>query len=216
MRHLKLLGLVLASAFVVSAMLSTAAFALPEVLNAAHATTTFSYKGTSGKGKFEELGGLIPISCESATYEGASGGTLGPLHIMFASCTCTGLGEASGVILVLGEYHIVYLKLSPLTAGLLLLINEVHLECALGVLVQVKGSVLGEITPINTLAKEFTFTLTQSKGDPSTTKYFDDNGVEQSALLLVSKNGGTFKDAADGSENNKLKVTTPTEIELMA
>jgi hypothetical protein len=108
---------------------------------------------------------------------------------------CTGLGEATGVILVSGESHLAVDTETPaLGAGILLLVNTVHFSCF--VLIEVTGQELCLAKPVNTFAKHFESVCEETaagSGDPKETKYWNDNGelAETGHGLLVSVNHGT-------------------------
>jgi len=222
MQRLTLPGLTLTVALSLGALMSAAASA---VVPAQMLPTTeeVTFKGTSGGGTLTTLGGTT-IACESATGEGsvAAGAKLGPFHQDLKGCksagiTCTGLAEASGVILVLGETHLVVDTESPaLGAGLLLLANPVHLSCSI-ILIEVKGEELCLVKPVSTKTTHFETVCEESSagsGDPKETKYWNENGVEVNigtGGLLVSTNHGAFQGAtraatALGTSNKEITI----------
>jgi len=98
------------------------------------------------------------IECKAAAFEGSEETSneppSGPVHIVFKECknietgiTCTGLGDASGLILLLGTTKLVFDRkvggaFTELTTGVLFLINTVHYQCSALLLVELKGEFL--------------------------------------------------------------------------
>ena len=205
MRRLKVLGLMLLAVCAVAALASAAASAatiLPKLLNAkkeaANAKVEAKENTTT---ELQVLGAATKVKCTSLestaelNLEKTSGGYLGPFHITFKECSaeigginagkCTGSGDATGVILVLGEVHLVFDSLTTLGVASLFLIpkaNAVKFECKslVTVKLEVLGSVLCLVSPINTLAKTSTLTCESEKGDQKETKY--SSGKEPLAL----------------------------------
>src|SRR6185437_8805820 len=185
---------------------SASAVALPEFSKATNAT------GTIGTSTFETTSALLgSITSTSGTTEQTATSTqLGTLHIMFAGVKCHGpfgetaagesLGDAAGVVLVLGEYHLV--RIATGDVGVWLLINPVHIECLFAsgtLLLVVQGNLLGLITPILTKTKSFTITLTQSKGSQTIKEFENDSGVKVKASLTTSIDEGTAVASAQQS-----------------
>jgi len=185
--------------------------------------TVSTFTSTGGKATLSTLAGTT-VPCASMTAEGsiAANKTLNLIHIMLNMCssggvTCTGLGEASGTILVLGEGHLVVLELagSVLDLGILILVNPVHLACSI-ILVELKGEVLCKATPGNVKSAKFKLTCEQTaNGDPALTTYFNEKGEEvkmDANGLLTSINHGAFEMTALVTE---AEMTTSPEIEIM-
>jgi hypothetical protein len=200
MRPLKLFGLLMvAMVTAVTVFSASASAALPKILPESASERT--WKGASvGKTELSILGNSIPVVCNSATAEGTEEAKkpLGLFHITFKECkasffACTGLGDASGVILALGKWHLVFDNLTTLSTATLFLIEPlVHFECA-GKLFLVLGSVLClDLTPLtSSVTHEFHCKTNGTLGDPEETKYWNESGVEQKAELLSSENEGT-------------------------
>jgi hypothetical protein len=201
MQRLKVVILAIIAVCASSALVSaTTTFAAdPEALP----TAAEAYKGESGSGTLRTLGGKT-IECKLALAEGTFTGRTGTLHGDLKECkgegglvTCTGLGEASGVILTLGTGLLVYDSLSPLGVAILGKGEPVHLACSI-VLVEIKGEGLCLITPVGTASKHFQTVCemtSATSGDPKETKYWE-GGVEHNlglSALLVSFNHGTFE-----------------------
>jgi hypothetical protein len=210
MQRLKLVVLAAMAVLSLSALVSASASAitpasfLPE--------EAFTWTGTSGSHTLSTLAGT-KLECASDTSQGsfAAGAKLGPFTIDLKSCkepatgaVCTGLGEASGVVLVTGEVHLVVDVESPaLGAGLLFLVNLTHYSCSI-VLVELKGELLCLIKPVATKGTHFEIVCSESaagSGDPAETKYWNEAGNEvninlTTGGLLESVSHGAFKGMA--------------------
>jgi hypothetical protein len=225
MQRLKVLVLALMAVFAVSALVSataSAAFELAKILPTGEAVT---FTGESGAGTLSTLAGTT-VECKSDTSEGSFSAIdpeLGPFHVDFKECTsaggaCTGLGEAAGIILVLGTAHLVVDTLTPaLGAGVLFLVpNPVHFVCA-GVLVAVSGQVLCLIKPVATKTTHFEIVCEQSAvGDPKEVEYWGEQGQNVKMglnLLLTSLNEGL---GAASSEKTTALILTSKEITIDA
>lgn len=147
------LGALLVSVFAVAAMSSAAAFGDETPLDLPF-TANEVVEG-SGQGS-EFISSLGTITCaEASILESDIESNLPPLgafHIDYSGCkdkgtgtTCTGLGEAGGVILTLGTWHLVWDKEEAsfeLHTATLFLISPVHFNCSIVVLVEAKGEQL--------------------------------------------------------------------------
>jgi hypothetical protein len=153
MKRFGLLGVGLLVVFAALAAMSAAAFAvqpsnLPnnvpkKFTGAAEGTTVYH----SAEGNIE---------CATATGSGeetANEPPSGTFKIDFASCkgplatTCTGLGEASGVILVAGTWSLVFDReiggtFKELTTATLFNAAEVHFSCGALILIKTRGEVI--------------------------------------------------------------------------
>lgn len=237
MRRLRLLGLMLLAVFSVAVMASAAASAatiLPKLLNAKKEASNAKVEAKENTTtELQVLGANTKVKCTSleSTAElnlQASGGYLGLFHIEFKECSaeigginagkCTGTGDATGNILVLGDVHLVFDSLTTLgVAALFLLEPPVKFACKSIVTInlEVKGSVLCLISPINALAKESTLKCEQEGGDQKETKWSSGKeplSLDSTALLLTSENGGEFKDSAQGGT---VKLKNTPEVEIM-
>ncbi|HEY4452288.1 MAG TPA: peptidylprolyl isomerase [Solirubrobacteraceae bacterium] len=224
MRRLKIIGVAALAVFAVTAMASATAFALPTL----KPNTAVTFTGTSPVGKLEVLGSALVVECEKNADEGsfAAETVLGPFHIKFSGCSaklgttglgkCTGLGDTeTGVILSLGEVHLVYDSLAPLGAAMLFLVEPTHFECKsiTTVLITVEGSVLCLVTPINTPTKAPKVKCEGEKGDAKETTYWNDAGEAKTTLLKSSENE---KEAKAASENTEATLTPSHELEVIA
>jgi len=224
MTGLKLLGLVWLAVFVVGvSVVSSASAALPQVLPetegkmvAATSTSAVIFETTGGK----------KIACEKASGTSKEAGKtpLGEFHSNFEKCTttvagikftCTGLGDVSGNVLLLGEYHFVYDALgasetNALGIALLLLISQTHFECAGGfALVKVEGSEMCLVTEPH-VAKTLhavSCKISTTAGVPEDKVYWNDEGKEVKHGsppaagewgMIMSENEGTAIGSAEG------------------
>lgn len=185
--------------------------------------TKENWTGESGKYTLETLS-KSKVECEKSKAEGTIEETkpLGLFHITLESCkssgvSCTGLGDKSGEILVLGTYHLVFDKLGALLSeagvGILFLLEHVHFTCVI-VLVLVLGEVLCLIKPVNSKTKHFEIKCDQKVGDPEETVYWNSKGAEVKLkeALLTSKDDKAYE--GSGQSTTALILTTK-EIELM-
>jgi len=154
MKRLGLLGFGLLTVLAAAAAMATSAFAvqpsnLPEGVK--------KYTGVSeGETEFHSSSGIVV--CKTASSEnGEETSNLppsGPFHIDFKECknketgiTCTGLGEAAGIILALGTTKLVFDKpaggsFELLTTATLFTVTLLHFNCSALVLIEVKGDVV--------------------------------------------------------------------------
>ena len=164
MKRIRILGMALVAVLAMSAVaVAIASAAAPEFSPATNSGTSKSATAT-----FTEEGEVFSIKCSSntgtSTITSATGGTFTET---FKGCkaasieTCTGEGEASGVIKTKGSFVLgfitgeeVGLKFSP---------EATKFSCA-GTAVKVTGCAAGPITPIGETTTKFTVKLTASKG----------------------------------------------------
>jgi hypothetical protein len=214
MRRFRIIGLMLASLFIIGGVVSAMAFALPTLLNeTGELAGVVKYTDyTNAINRLTKLNGL-ELPCTSARSEGefTKNSVLGPFHITFSACkglsglvTCTGTGDATGVILSLGTAHLVYDSLTTLGVAMLLLLAPTTFVCAT-VTVETKGELLCLISPINSLVLQGTFICKEKAagdGDPGEVTYWNDAGepVNVAEGLLANENGGAFEMAGDTAE----------------
>jgi hypothetical protein len=215
MRRFRLIGLALASMLIIGGAVSAMAFALPTLLNSlgelAGVVKYTAYTNTVNR--LTKLNGK-EIQCKSARAEGefTQNSVLGPFHITFSTCeglsgliTCTGTGDASGVILSLGTVHLVYDSLTTLGVAALFLMAPTTFSCAGVATVVTKGELLCLVAPINTLVLQGTFICKEKvagEGDPGEVTYWNDAGepVNVADGLLASEGSGAFEMAGDTLE----------------
>jgi hypothetical protein len=150
MRRFGLLGVGLL--FILAALAATAAFAV-QPINLPTGTKKFTGAGEGGTFYHSSEGG---IECSSATglgEETASQPPSGSFKLDIEGCegpfgtTCTGLGEATGVLLLSGTWTLVFVRevggtFTGLTTATLFNVAEFHLSCGSLLLLDVRGEVL--------------------------------------------------------------------------
>jgi hypothetical protein len=172
MKRFKLLGLALMAVFALTAALSASAFALELPENLPASTTRTSTGVSNGITKFGAVGQEAPVECTSAPGEAtetSSKPPSGAFHIKFEGCTttasgitvkCTGLGDATGVILALGTWALVFDRkiggtFEGLTSAILFKNETTHFTCG--------GLVLVEVNPGETLCLHIEPTVKKAK-----------------------------------------------------
>ena len=228
MQRFGILGVALMAVFALSAVVSATASA--HVLILPTLTAIEDWTGESGAGTLEALPGgtTNEIACKKDKSEGTfeKDKPLGLFHITFEGCTagfgtltCTGLGDANGIILSLGTAHLVWDKLgAEMGGGVLFLVENTHFLCVgLGkdVLFLVEGEVLCLIKPVEMLTKHFEIVCEGSGGDPGETTYWNEDGTEVKMgqeKLLTSENEGTGKMS---SEKTTALILTLVKREIM-
>jgi hypothetical protein len=193
-------------------------------------TAEEKWTGESGKGTLEKLKGASNVECTKDKSEGTfeAEKPLGKFHIDFEGCkaagisTCTGLGEAKGVILALGTFHLVFDKLGKVLSeaglGVLFLPEPIHFECSVvNALFVVEGQLLCLMKPANSKVKHFEIVCEKGKeaGDPGETVYWNLAGTEVKMgeeLFLTHENGGA---GVMSSENMTELILTTNNLEIM-
>jgi len=192
---------------------ATAAAALPEFLTNITANT---FTGTNGVGKLETVG-KVPINCTAGTDKGeVTGAKTGTISSSFTGCNAFGapansLGDESGVILVNAPFVLCFIKSgAPLEVGLFIKEINVHIEIPLvGLLINVTGSVVARITPLNSLKTgPYTIEFTQAGGKAG----FQCEGL--AALLLSSSDAEHKKPEESGLEGKSQNITFTKDIEI--
>lgn len=197
MRRLKILGLVFMAAFALSAVASATALAEPLILPEGG---EMSFTGEAGQSTLNILGFPLAL-CQKQTL----GGVLeakkpsGSFHMTLENCksqlsssNCTGLGDATGIILILGTYRLVFDKLganlSEAGVAVLFLLEPVNTSCF-----EMTGQMLCLIKPINTKTKHFEIVCEGLGGDPVETVYWNEKGEEVNlglnGLLILGSMG---------------------------
>jgi len=215
LKRLKLLGLALLAitAFASIAAATASAEELPNILPCG--TEKAPVTGVSEGGKSTFGSGAEVLTAESTLgTQSQTSCKLGTFHTSFltvklGTTVCTGLGDAVGVVLVLGAFHIrdanVGGKLVVVSAFLL---EDVHFTCGL-VLFLVGGCVAGTILPLSTLTKELTIGLNVVGSDNEVVtilKEVEGSG-EEACQLLAQINEG----ASALSSQTTLQKITKTE-----
>lgn len=213
MRYLQSYCTVLAATCALCAAMSASAFALPTLLP--ETVTSWSGKNIGETEVIRADGDAY--RCSGLTQEDTvdTNRHLGAFHLRLTGCgepgglktICTGLGEASGVILALGSWHLVYdtlrASLSEAGVAILYLYDNVHFTCnngfTLGV-VSAGGMLLCLILNPAALTKAFEFHCNKASGAsrPEETKYYNESGTLVSiSPLLLAENEGTAEDSVE-------------------
>jgi hypothetical protein len=114
---------------------------------------------------------------------------------------CHSEGDAQGEVLVpQGTILLVYDSLSPLGVAARLAVPEIKELCGTATKIKVKGSILGLITPINTIitarsnTTHFAIHCTSTVGEAEETRYWNQSGVEEHVKLEANA-GVSFEKA---------------------
>jgi hypothetical protein len=208
MRRLRLLVLaVLAlSAFAAVLAATTSGFLLENLPEKAGRAFTGANIGNT---LLETVGGTA-IKCEVAEAQGVeetSKPPLGSLHIHFLKCTtvkpvagltCTGEGDNAGGILILITWHLWFDKnpTGELKTALVFLNISVLFNCGNGlVLVHVLGSLVCLHLNPTVSSATHEFHCIQTKGVQEHHHWWNQEGVEGTAKLETSTNGGAFEES---------------------
>jgi hypothetical protein len=225
MTRIKLIGLSLIAVIALLALTAASASAAEEKTKMLpESGVTFTAK--SGVGKLTILNLSNVVECKKDKGKGTiESANLGKFETDLEECkagtgTCTGTGEASGVILTKGTFHF-WLALetlngvaNTLVGALVFLPEEAHYTCVVAGLNQlflVKGCMAALATPLNTLASitKDTFALAGGgAGDQLITLVLPQEAAgEIECVLLTSINGGAFTMSAleDVAENENFK-----------
>jgi hypothetical protein len=181
---------------------SSASAALPEFLPVG---TKANFASTSGVGVLENIKKEIVLSCTSDTNSGEITGAktiratiflVGCKGLLFANCTTTGAKAGEVVVDATGTLGFIQ-AVAPLVIGVLLALDPFEYSCAAGLLkVKVRGSVIGEITPINVATATARLIFKQKAGVQEFTKF----AGAAADSLETSKNGAAFE--ASGLETD--------------
>ncbi len=177
MRRIKLFGFAITAVLAFTAVIASTAAAKPEFLDNVKGNT---FTGKGGAGAIEVLGGGLKIACTEDTFSGEitgnEEGTISKLD--FKGCTALGfkansLGDAEGTILADGiPFKLCYINEATKDVGIYLEKINVHEEvpALVGTLINLTGSIIALIEPINKLTTTGTIKLTQTAaGDQSFT-----------------------------------------------
>jgi|SRR6185312_8361716 len=212
MRYAKMLGLMLLAVVALSAVMVSGASAAEGSLLGAKGEPTTKDNGTA---TFETTGGGIAMKCTSSEGKLTEvTSTSAKFDELFLGCTaggfkCTGLTDSTaGSILMKGTVE----SLDTTISGRLTLVNvytlspPAHFEC-LGVLTELRGSVVGVVTNPN---GEFTTKVTTSLiGKEGRNEITEVEGVSHH---LESETGGSAFVEASLSQN---VTATGAQVEVM-
>jgi hypothetical protein len=198
MKRFRLLGVALLALLALGAFASASASALVLPGFLTH-QESFTGKSTGAEPELELSSGA-KVKCKTAPSEGtgeAGSDSLGAFHIHFTGCEQTALkhechstGDANGVILVLGIWHLVYSSVSPLVVANLFLVEHFHFECSALASILVLGSVLCPVVDNGTSHATWVFNCKQAKGVQEQKTYWNDAGTEVTSGLKCSVGEG--------------------------
>jgi hypothetical protein len=169
----------------------------PNILPAGTVASPLIATTSSGQSVFGSSG-LTEVT--SASSLGESSGTEeqgGAFHTSFLGVknallgTCTGVGDGSGVVLVLGSFRVRDADLAGklIVAVLFVLAPQVEFVCG-GTAISVTGCVAGNLTPLSELTTLLTITLNRVGNDNEITSYLSETGLPEFCLLLSKAGAG--------------------------
>lgn len=129
--------------------------------------------------------------------------------------SCHTEGDAAGVVLVKGEYRVVFTSFEPLEIGLLFLFSEVTVICG-KLKIKITAPILGHINPGTKGAEVTSFGLgvhCKGKGKQALTSYFNTEGKAIEKQLL-SVNFGLGKENGCQEVKEELTISTSKMVEI--
>jgi hypothetical protein len=220
MKQIRTAGLILVAMLAIGALAAaTASAALPELVNSkGEALVKKKYTSKSGASTLEtEKNGAV--KCKEGTDTGESTGPkTGTSTVTFTGCEsasikCKTSGAKTGEIITKATSKLVYINEKEKTVGLALAATESTIECSILQKLKVRGSVIGVLTPVNTVAEEFTLTFKQKKGVQEPTEY-EEEGKKVKDITETEGSGiKTFKFEPSGLETtDTLKFEEKVEV----
>jgi len=216
---MKRIHVVFLALFVLSATAAFAASTASAFVSLLPETATVEGKLTA-PGKLANAEGL-QITCSAGSLLKVNLKLNEQFHVHYTGCkgplneACESLGDASEVILSLGESHLVFDSLSPLGVGIALLLEPVHIECLGFILVLIlveKSCVLGLVEKINSAVTVNHLVFKETSGKQSEQTYWNSAGKEEKCIMKESKNGGASEEG--GIEGN-METTSSAAVEVM-
>jgi hypothetical protein len=211
MKSLKLFGVALMALFAFEVTTASSAFALPEINVTLTSTFPIHLEVTNLtiKTELSESGGLA-LHGEGilVLYLATELTSLGKFELLLLKIEektlgikCNTPGDKEGEVLTKGTWHLVWTSLSPLTLGILYLIEPYELKCSI-VTEKIKGSALaGVANPFSGQLVSLGGILEgNGKGKPNLTGYYLDSGQTAKAKLENGTN--------EAAEEVTGKVTT--------
>jgi hypothetical protein len=205
MKRSKLLGMAFMVILALSSITAATASAetLPNVLPLGTVAEPITFTSSSTGAAFGSAG-LTEVTSETSSGESTSEGTegnAGTFHETYKGVkngllgTCTGTGDSSGIVLVLGKYEDKDADLAGklIVAVLFLLSSASPVQFLCGTTpITVAGCVAGELTPLNTTALLLTVSLIRPKGsnDNEITSYLSTTGLPEFCLLSAKIGAG--------------------------
>jgi hypothetical protein len=209
MRYLRLLGVALAAAFALGAMVVATASAEDALFLQGGTKTGFKVSGKGGT--LSTLSNFFGITCTGASGSGNTGGNMTETFsgtIDFTGCNANSLGDPAGTILYKFAGLLCYISENPLEVGAYIEATEtVHIEgLPFGLLVLfLKGSSqVAKVTPINTSTTTFTESLSGKGGDQAVGSCKDLGATLTPGIKAVENEKGETM----GSIETSLTLTT--------
>jgi hypothetical protein len=231
MTRMKTLCMALFAVFAMAAAFTaTAAMAeLPDV----HVLSGETYPATgSGEvsgtevGKLEtEIGEKLTSSGVKVTANLTALSSLGPGTLTFTGVvepktktSCNSTGQAAGTVLLKGEYHVVDVSTSPLTADVLILFEELLVECNSGKLkIKVKAPALVKLEKVTSGTDVTSYGLVSKcstkKGHQELTEYLNEEGKLTKGALQA--NFGLGFESACEEVKEELIVTSNKMLDFL-
>lgn len=244
MKHLKMLGLAAVAALAVMATIGAAAASASQPkVEPEGGTFPVTFTGSGGAGKLETTPEgaekkVRTVNCTENTSSGEvnSATTVKKVAVTFKGCTatgpfgiklnCTTAGKAAGEIVTTTlKGTLVYIKSGSSEAGILLEPESgttfAEFTCGGVQKLTVTGSLVGKLTPVNTLTNAFTLTFSQTAGVQSPEGYLAPTGcaftkaVTSSAGTAVGFGGENFGAIQSGVEGTE-SLTTSKKMKVVS
>jgi hypothetical protein len=228
MSRFKVIGAALMAILALSAFAVAMASAAEPTKMLPSAGVTFTAK--SGPGTLLTIGGS-EVKCTSSLGSGTIDTTnLGNFHTEFSGCkaelkgfkpTCTGEGDSSGKILLLGTFHYWLATLGKALVGaLVFLIAQFHFTCELlgqKQLIIVLGCAAALAEPTETLTTVTRDVFKETKSGISDIRtVLPENATKAIACITTtSVNGGAFEESAQTGTAENLKFTKGAEENIL-
>jgi hypothetical protein len=171
-RYLRLLGVALAAAFALGAMVVATASAEDALFLQSGTRTGVKVSGKGGT--LSTLSNFFGVTCTGASGNFNLGGNMTETFsgtIDFTGCNANSLGDPAGTILYKSKGLLCYISENPLEVGAYIEATEtVHIEglpFGLLVLFLSGSSQVGKVTPINTSTTTITLSFGGTGGDQS-------------------------------------------------
>lgn len=212
MKRLKLVAVIMGALFAL-AMMASSAFAavnLPDVsVTLAGGTYPIHILGTSPAKTdlFDASGAVLKGEGVTLLLLTKELSALGTFTTDFTNVEepkeqskCSTPGDAKGVVLVSGEFHVVPLEVSAaLPLGVLFLVSEFEIKCEEGLNPIIRGDTLSTLEDLGTETTELTKVLGtlegSESGEPALTSYFNNGGTKITVKLETEAGAGFVKSA---------------------
>lgn len=126
---------------------------------------------------------------------------------------CNTVGAAKGVVVMQGTSGTVaYINKATKQVGIVLTLKTGKISCGEGVEEEVKGSLIGSITPINTKTTNYELSWQAPGGKQAFTQYENEKGEKVKAAPILVVNGNTGNTGFDVPEALKLKMSKAVTI----